>query len=85
MPETPTPRILNPTSASNTAVLGGRGRELVAAFERRRETVGGVEGAEKAGGQTRTTDEKQRLLGKHLDNVHDLVEDLKEGGGLFGG
>ncbi|KAL8919974.1 MAG: hypothetical protein Q9208_006542 [Pyrenodesmia sp. 3 TL-2023] len=27
---------------------------------------------------TRTTDEKQRLLGRYLNNVEDLVEDLKE-------
>ena len=27
---------------------------------------------------TRTTDEKQRLLGRYLNNVQDLVDDLKE-------
>lgn len=57
---------------------------MVAAFDRRRETVGGSEGAEKANQKTRTTEDKQRLLGKHLSNVQDLVEDLREGGGLFG-
>jgi Cell division control protein 14, SIN component len=85
MPEIPTPRMATSTSASNTAVLGGRGRELVAAFDRRRETVAGSDGAGKIGSQTRTTEEKQKLLGKYLSNVQDLVEDLKEGGGLFGG
>lgn len=83
MPETPSPRI--PSSATNTAVLGGRGRELVAAFDRRRETVGGGEGGEKVNTKTRTTEDKQGLLSKHLSNVQDLVEDLREGGGLFGG
>lgn len=29
--------------------------------------------------ETRTTEEKQNLLGKHLSNVQDLVEDLREG------
>src|SRR5271155_4207093 len=39
MPETPPPKPQREiASATNTAVLGGRGRELVAAFERRRET-----------------------------------------------
>lgn len=82
-PEIPVPRI--PASATNTAVLGGRGRELVAAFDRRRETVGGQEAGEKANQKTRTTEDKQKLLGKYLSNVQDLVEDLREGGGLFGG
>jgi Cell division control protein 14, SIN component len=85
MPETPPARIAGSTSATNTAVLGGRGRELIAAFDRRRETVGGGEGVEKVNQKTRTTEDKQRLLGKHLSNVQDLVEDLREGGGLFGG
>jgi len=57
----------------------------VAAFDRRRETVTGSDGTGKIGSQTRTTEEKQKLLGKYLSNVQDLVEDLKEGGGLFGG
>jgi hypothetical protein len=85
MPETPPPRIASSASATNTAVLGGRGRELIAAFDRRRETVGGSAGADKVNQKTRTTEDKQRLLGKHLSNVQDLVEDLREGGGLFGG
>ena len=84
MPETPSPKQLVSVSANNTAVLGGRGRELVAAFDRRRETMSG-DGVVKGDGKTRTTDEKQTMLGKYLNNVQDLVEDLKEGGGLFGG
>ncbi|KAJ5046153.1 hypothetical protein NUH16_002978 [Penicillium rubens] len=34
--------------------------------------------ASKANRDTRTTDEKQALLGRYLNNVEDLVEDLKE-------
>ncbi len=86
MPETQSPKISASTSATNTAILGGRGKELMAAFDRRRETVNGPEAAKdpNATVNTRTTEEKQNLLGKHLSNVQDLVEDLKEGGGVFG-
>jgi len=83
MPETPAPKLSVSTSASNTAILGGRGKEVIAAFDRRRETVNGVE-PNMTTGATRTTEEKQVLLGKHLSNVQDLVEDLREGGGVFG-
>ena len=81
MPETVQPKIA--TSATNTAVLGGRGREIAAAFadHRRRETLSSVE--TKPPGNTRTTDEKQSMLGKYLNNVADLVEDLNEGSGPF--
>jgi Cell division control protein 14, SIN component len=86
MPETPQAHPQVPASASNTAVLGGRGRELVAAFERnRRETIGGVEKAGGDASKTRSTDEKQKMLGKYLGNVEDLVEDLRESGGPFAG
>ena len=85
MPESPSSCSISPASATNMPVLGGRGKELVAAFDRRRETVGGSEGGDMASGVTRPTAEKQRLLGKHLSNVQDLVEDLREGEGLFGG
>ena len=37
---------------------------------------GGVDSAGER--DTRTTDEKQALLGRYLNNVEDLVEDLKE-------
>ena len=70
-------------SATNTAVLGGRGKELVAAFDRRRETMSGPENLSKGDGRTRSTEEKQKMLGQHLSNVQDLVEDLKEGSGPF--
>lgn len=82
MSETPTPK--QPMSATNTAVLGGRGRELIAAFDRRRETVTGGDVGNKSTGGTKSTEEKQKLLGKYLNNVQDLVEDLKEGSELFG-
>ncbi|KIW93048.1 uncharacterized protein Z519_06897 [Cladophialophora bantiana CBS 173.52] len=93
MPENAAPKIASPTSATNTAILGGRGKEVIAAFERRRgETlnvsdgggVGGNTGNTEDCGNTRTTEEKQSLLGRHLSNVQDLVEDLREGGGVFG-
>ena len=85
MPEAHTHRIIASTSATNTAVLGGRGREIVAAFDRRRDTTTGAKGGDKSSSETRSTDEKQQLLSRHLNNVQGLVEDLKEGGGLFGG
>lgn len=85
MPETPSPKMSTSASATNTAILGGRGKELIAAFDRRRETVNGAEtNKTDASTETRTTEEKQNLLGKHLSNVQDLVEDLREGGGVFG-
>ncbi|KEF51333.1 uncharacterized protein A1O9_12683 [Exophiala aquamarina CBS 119918] len=87
MPETPAPKLCVSTSATNTAILGGRGKDVIAAFDRRRETVNGVENSSSSpdvSTGTRTTEEKQVLLGKHLSNVQDLVEDLREGGGVFG-
>ncbi|KAJ4503500.1 hypothetical protein HRR83_008964 [Exophiala dermatitidis] len=84
MPETPAAKLSASTSATNTAILGGRGKELIAAFDRRRETVNGAEGGQGVGVNTKTTEEKQKMLGKYLANVQDLVEDLKEGGGVFG-
>lgn len=82
MPETIPPKMT--TSATNTAVLGGRGKEIAAAFDRnrRRETINNVD--QKGEGKTRTTEEKQNMLSKYLNNVQDLVDDLKEGGGPFG-
>lgn len=49
--------------------------------KRRSETVAGAEaagGGAATGDETRSTEEKQNLLGKYLNNVEDLVEDLKE-------
>jgi hypothetical protein len=88
MPESPSSKITHSSSATNTAILGGRGKDVMAAFDRRRETVNGPNGGgSKDGdgqGSTKTSEDKQNLLGKHLSNVQDLVEDLKEGGGVFG-
>jgi Cell division control protein 14, SIN component len=86
MPEAPQISLQMSASASNTAVLGGRGRELVAAFERnRRETVGGIEKVGGDSSKTKSTEDKQKMLGKYLGNVDDLVEDLRESGGPFAG
>jgi len=85
MPETSSTRTTRTASATNIVVLEGRGRELDVAFDGRREIVGAGEGVEENNQKTRTIEDKQRLLGRHLSNVQDLVEDLKEGGGLFGG
>lgn len=41
----------------------------------KRSSNGAGEGIKEA---TRTTEEKQRLLGRYLPNVEDLVEDLRE-------
>lgn len=88
MPETapPSSQLRTSTSATNTAVLGGRGREIAAAFNnhRRRETMNHSEWKKDTSGKTKTTEEKQVMLSKYLNNVSDLVDDLKEGGGPFG-
>ena len=82
MPEVPHAKVT--TSATNTAVLGGRGREIAAAFaEKRRETVGPAE--VKVHCNTKTSEEKQTMLSKYINNVQDLVEDLNEGVGPFSG
>lgn len=84
MPETaPAPKLT--TSATNTAILGGRGKELAAAFadHRRRETIN-TQASGEQDGKTTSTEDKQNMLSKYLNNVQDLVEDLKEGGGPFG-
>lgn len=78
MAETPTLPIA--MSTPNTAIAGLRRSpsKLSGAFDqRRRDTVNGSETG-KINGPTRTTEEKQALLGKYLSNVEDLVEDLRE-------
>lgn len=78
MPETP--MIPTSHSAPNTAVMGHQRSpsKLGAAQVSRSVNVPGAYGGGKAHRDTRTTDEKQALLGRHLNNVEDLVEDLKE-------
>ncbi|XTI87423.1 cell division control 14, SIN component [Cenococcum geophilum] len=81
MPETPsTPAA---ASAPNTAAALQRcsPSKPLGAFERR-STVGGAEGGGGGGVEegegTRSTEEKQRMLGRYLSNVEDLVQDLRE-------
>ncbi|PWY81205.1 cell division control protein 14 [Aspergillus eucalypticola CBS 122712] len=79
MPETP----MIPTSAAsapNTAVLGHQRSpsKLSVSPVSRSVNVPGAHSGGKAHRDTRTTDEKQALLGRYLNNVEDLVEDLKE-------
>lgn len=72
-----TPSLPIAMSAPNTANMGlhRSPSKLSGAFDqRRRDTVNGPEKNE----PTRTTEEKQSLLGKYLSNVEDLVEDLRE-------
>jgi hypothetical protein len=84
MPETVPAKVI--TSATNTAVLGGREKEVLAAFDKRRETMSGDgsdAGKQGVAVKTKTSEEKQQLLGKYLSNVSDFVDDLKDGTGLF--
>ncbi|PYH98598.1 cell division control protein 14 [Aspergillus ellipticus CBS 707.79] len=75
MPETP----MVASSAPNTAFGHQRSpSKLPAAQVSRSVNVPGAHGGGKAHRDTRTTDEKQALLGRYLNNVEDLVEDLKE-------
>lgn len=76
MPETP----ISPTaSAPNTAVHGLQCNpaKLSAVQSPRSVNVHGTGGVDRDP-DTRTTDEKQALLGRYLNNVDGLVEDLKE-------
>ncbi|CAD6574059.1 MAG: hypothetical protein ASARMPREDX12_006368 [Alectoria sarmentosa] len=57
-----------------TPVLNGAGGGLHRSPSKRMD--GGEGGGRQAG--TKTTEEKQGLLGRHLSNVEDLVEDLRE-------
>lgn len=78
MPETPsTPAA---ASAPNTAAALQRcsaGKPL-GAFERRSTAGGAEDGGGVEGEGTRSTEEKQRMLGRYLSNVEDLVQDLRE-------
>lgn len=75
MPETPTiPSVA--ASAPNTAVLGVHRSpsKLSGAFAKSYTPASDNQ----TNRETRTTEEKQKLLGRYLSNVEDLVEDLKE-------
>lgn len=72
-------------------LLGGRGAEVLDAFKREAsggETVGAGRVGLEVGGEestkTRSRKEKEKMLGRYLDNVGDLVEDMEEGSGLGG-
>ena len=57
---------------------GGGGGELQRGPSKKVGNAGGIIGPSGRELKTRTTDEKQGLLGRHLSNVEDLVEDLRE-------
>lgn len=78
MPETPP----SPSSAPGTSNgLHRSPSKLVAAFERRNSTVAGDESASpRRKNNTKTQEEKQSILGRYLNNVEDLVQDLQENG-----
>ncbi|OCK79623.1 cell division control protein 14 [Lepidopterella palustris CBS 459.81] len=79
MPETPT---IASASAPNTAMgLQRSPSKLLGAFERRNSTHSGADcggGFEEGRHETKTTEEKQTILGRYLSNVEDLVQDLRE-------
>lgn len=80
MPEVPT---IASNGAPNTAIDGIAGlnrspSKLLGAFERRTVHINGDTRGMSREDVTRTTDEKQELLGKYLSNVDDLVQDLKD-------
>ncbi|GFF30228.1 cell division control protein 14 [Aspergillus udagawae] len=78
MPETPTYPV--GASAPNTAVCGLQRSpsKLGGSPYSRSLNVAGPGHGGKGHGDTRKTEEKQALLGRYLNNVEDLVEDLKE-------
>jgi hypothetical protein len=84
MPET---KASTSSSATNTAVLGGRGKELAAAFDvqKRRETVSGHNGGDRGDESTRTPAEKQELLERYFGDAKDLVRGVDDARNLFGG
>lgn len=74
MPETPSARYGNANSKHNSPSTAERMQRSPSKRLGSRSVYGG--GGE-AGG-TKTTEEKQSLLGRYLNNVEDLVEDLRE-------
>lgn len=82
MPETPPTTVLpaaTRSSAPNTAHRNNPSK-LAGPFSRSVNGVGSGAGGRdgRTNRDTRTTEEKQALLGRYLNNVQDLVEDLKE-------
>lgn len=83
MPETPivVPGAGAVASAPNTAVLGlhrSPSKLVASSLSRTTHVLEMASGSKAAARGTRTTEEKQALLGRYLHNVADLVEDLKE-------
>lgn len=79
MPETP--MITNGGSRYAGAVQGMAAVDRLQRSPSKRLGRGGAGGGAGANGEegnTRTTEEKQMLLGRYLNNVEDLVEDLRE-------
>ncbi|KAF2468785.1 cell division control protein 14 [Lindgomyces ingoldianus] len=75
MPEVP----VSPASAPNTAMgLHRSPSKLVSAFEKRNSTVSGDDPGGASRKNIRTQEEKQHLLGRYLNNVEGLVQDLRE-------
>lgn len=84
MPETPSIPSASAT-VSVPAMLQRSPSKLAGAFSRT-EIVSGRKRADSGSDCTRTTEEKQVLLGRHLHSVDDLVADLREStpfGGAF--
>lgn len=81
MPETPIPSVGSGGSRYAGAAPGMASADRLQRSPSKRLGRGsaadgaGVSGEE---GNTRTTEEKQMLLGRYLNNVEDLVEDLRE-------
>lgn len=90
MPETPAPSSAHgsinagtPATAAGQGQLRSPSKLLGALGERRSDSLHGAEGGGGAGGAgedriTRTMEEKQKLLGRHLNDVEDLVQDLRD-------
>lgn len=76
MPETPSIPSASAT-VSAPAMLQRSPSKLAGAFNRT-ELGGGRKRADSESEHTRTTEEKQGLLGRHLHSVDDLVADLRE-------
>ena len=72
MPEAPPP---SPVGTAGAGIM--RRRSVLGEVGQRSPSKRGS-GMEDGDGRTRPTEEKQRMLGKYLGNVDDLVEDLRE-------
>ncbi|KAJ5382430.1 Cell division protein Cdc14 [Penicillium concentricum] len=72
------PETLTPAPMSSPPGLQRSPSKLSSAPFSRSAHSAAANAASKTNRDTRTTDEKQALLGRYLNNVEDLVEDLKE-------